>query len=101
MRLTHVTTSSLVLFLSIAACTEGRWVHPIKTEPQALEDWNTCKTEVLAGTEYEKNAMAGGINLTGCMRSKGYRYVDEQQANPPNNELHTPQQNGLDRENRE
>jgi hypothetical protein len=32
---------------------------------------------VPAGVEHQKDTMAGGINLSGCMRSKGYRYVEE------------------------
>jgi hypothetical protein len=39
---------------------------------------------VLSGQEHRKDTMAGGINLSGCMQSKGYTYV-EGQAPPPSN----------------
>ena len=73
----------VILVLAISACSEGRWMHPVKTETQALQDWDVCKTEVLAGTEFQKDTLAGGINLSGCMHSKGYRYVEDQPPKPP------------------
>lgn len=51
-------------------CAEGRWLHATKSEANALADWERCKAEVLAGVEHRKETMAGGINLSGCMRSK-------------------------------
>jgi hypothetical protein len=59
------------------ACAEGRWVHPAKSGAEAHADWDHCKAEVPAGVEHQKDTMAGGINLSGCMQSKGYRYVEE------------------------
>ncbi len=67
----------VILILLLSACAEGRWVHPAKTDTQARQDWDICKTEVLSGAEHQKDTMAGGINLSGCMRSKGYRYVED------------------------
>jgi hypothetical protein len=67
--------SAMVLLLS--ACAEGRWVHPTNTDAQSQQDWDECKTEVLSGQEHRKDTMAGGINLSGCMQSKGYRYVED------------------------
>ncbi|MDR4495823.1 MAG: hypothetical protein AB7P17_09565 [Nitrospirales bacterium] len=67
----------VLLVLGLSSCSEGRWVHPTHNESQALQDWNTCKAEVLAGTEFHKETLAGGINLSGCMHSKGYRYVED------------------------
>jgi hypothetical protein len=52
-------------------------VHPAKSGAEAHADWDHCKAEVPAGVEHQKDTMAGGINLSGCMRSKGYRYVEE------------------------
>lgn len=72
--------ASLVGF---SACAEGRWVHPTHTEEQAKQDWEICKREVLSGQEHAKDTMAGGINLSGCMKSKGYTYVDIQPQQPP------------------
>jgi hypothetical protein len=37
---------------------------------------------VLSGQEHAKATMAGGINLSGCMKSKGYAYVDAQPQQP-------------------
>lgn len=65
----------LVLGLVLTACSEGRWVHPARTEANVQADWDQCKAEVLAGVEHQKDTMAGGINLSGCMQSKGYEYV--------------------------
>jgi hypothetical protein len=59
------------------ACAEGRWVHATKSEAEAQQDWEICKTEVLSGAEHRKETMAGGINLSGCMQSKGYTYTEE------------------------
>lgn len=73
----------LLLLLTLSACSEGRWVHPTNTEPQARRDWDLCKTEVLAGVEHQKDTMAGGINLSGCMHSKGYRYVEDVTSHGP------------------
>lgn len=77
MRVGKIATGSLVLFLALVACSEGRWVHPTKTEAQAQQDWEICKSEVLSGVEHEKETLAGGVNFTGCMRSKGYTYVED------------------------
>ncbi|MEO5955216.1 MAG: hypothetical protein ABIR36_05950 [Nitrospiraceae bacterium] len=68
----------------LSACAEGRWVHSAKTEAQAQQDWEICKREVLSGQEHQKDAMAGGINLSGCMQSKGYRYVEHPPAQSSN-----------------
>ncbi|SLM50122.1 conserved protein of unknown function [Nitrospira japonica] len=64
--------------LLLVSCAEGRWAHPTKDEVQAQRDWEVCKAEVLAGTEHQKDTMAGSINLSGCMQSKGYRYVEDE-----------------------
>ncbi len=66
----------------LTACAEGQWVHRTHTEEQAKQDWEICKTEVLSGQEHAKDTMAGGINLSGCMKSKGYTYVDAQPQQP-------------------
>ena len=80
MRLGEIATAGLVgcllLSLALVACSEGRWVHPAKTETQAQQDWDICKSEVLSGVEHQKETLAGGVNFTGCMRSKGYTYVE-------------------------
>jgi len=65
--------------LLVVGCAEGRWKHPNKTETQAQQDWEVCKSEVLSGAEHQKDTMAGGINLSGCMQSKGYSYVQDEQ----------------------
>ena len=69
---------SMLMMLMLSACSEGRWMHPAKTEAQAQQDWDLCKTEVLSGQEHRKDTMAGTINLSGCMQSKGYTYVEGQ-----------------------
>lgn len=66
--------------LALTACAEGQWVHPTRTSMETQEDWETCKAEVLSGKEHGKSSLAGGINLSGCMQSKGYRYIE---APPP------------------
>jgi len=66
-----------VLLLALSACAEGRWVHPAQGEAQTAQDWERCKAEVLSGQEHQKDTMAGGINLSGCMKSKGYRYTED------------------------
>ena len=71
--------------VGLSACTEGRWTHATKTEAQTQQDWEICKAEVLAGYEHQKDTMAGGINLSGCMQSKGYSYSE----NEPAHELNT------------
>jgi hypothetical protein len=76
MREETIAIGGLILSLTLAACSEGRWVHPIKTEAQAQQDWDSCKMEVLSGVEHQKETLAGGVNFTGCMRSKGYAYVE-------------------------
>ncbi len=73
----------LVLVLVLSGCAEGRWVHPTKTEAQTREDWEVCKAEVLSGQEHRKDTMAGGINLSGCMQSKGYTYADAEPLRDP------------------
>jgi hypothetical protein len=73
----------LSALLGLSACAEGRWVHPTHTEDQAKQDWEICKAEVLSGQEHAKDTMAGGINLSGCMKSKGYTYVEAQPQQPP------------------
>lgn len=65
-----------LLIALLSACTDGRWIQADRTDAQSEEDWNRCKEEVLAGEEHRKDTLAGGINLSGCMHSKGYRYVD-------------------------
>ena len=72
-----------VTLVMLAACAERRWVHPTHTEEQAKQDWEICKAEVLSGQEHAKDTMAGGINLSGCMKSKGYTNVDVQPQQPP------------------
>lgn len=73
----------LMLGLALTACAEGQWVHPTRTSvEETQEDWDTCKAEVLSGKEHGKSTLAGGINLSGCMQSKGYSYIE---APPPQN----------------
>lgn len=79
-----------VLILMLSACSEGRWMHQTKTEAQAQQDWDLCKAEVLSGQEHRKDTMAGGINLSGCMQSKGYTYVEGQAAPPSSADGSTP-----------
>ena len=74
MSLIWIGTGLLIALLS--ACAEGRWVHAEKSDGRMQEDWEQCKAEVLAGEEHRKDTLAGGINLSGCMHSKGYRYID-------------------------
>jgi hypothetical protein len=87
MRLGEIATAGLVwclvLSLALVACSEGRWVHSTKTEDQAQQDWDICKSEVLSGVEHQKEMLAGGVNVTGCMRSKGYTYVEDQTPRDP------------------
>ena len=52
---------SFLLMGLLSACTEGRWVHPAKTEAQAQQDWDICKAEVLSGAEHQKDTMAGAL----------------------------------------
>lgn len=75
--------AGLVLLLTLVACNEGRWVHPTNTEEQAAQDWEFCKAEVLSGVEHQKETLAGGVNFTGCMRSKGYTYVEVEAPRGP------------------
>jgi len=74
----------LLITLLLVACAEGRWEQTGKSAAQSQEDWETCKSEVLSGQEHAKDTMAGGINLSGCMQSKGYRYADQQPSQHPN-----------------
>lgn len=78
-RVLSIGFSAMVLLIS--ACAEGRWMHSTNTAVQTQQDWEMCKTEVLSGQEHRKDAMAGGINLSGCMQSKGYSYVED--PSPP------------------
>jgi hypothetical protein len=80
----------LLITLLLTACAEGRWVHSVKTEAQSREDWEICKREVLSGQEHAKDTMAGGINLSGCMQSKGYRYIEQQPSQQPNADIPAP-----------
>lgn len=73
-----MTVVVLVFVLLLTACAEGRWEQAGKSEAQSREDWEICKKEVLSGQEHAKDTMAGGINLSGCMQSKGYHYVEQQ-----------------------
>lgn len=65
-----------LLIALLSGCAEGRWVHADRSDIHMQEDWEQCKAEVLSGAEHVKETFAGGINLSGCMQSKGYRYVD-------------------------
>jgi hypothetical protein len=76
--------------LLLSGCAEGRWAHPTNTNPQTQQDWEICKAEVLSGQEHRKDTMAGGINLSGCMQSKGYSYVEEQPRQAPGSESPAP-----------
>ncbi|MBA5868510.1 MAG: hypothetical protein GDA68_00670 [Nitrospira sp. CR2.1] len=71
-----------LLLALLAGCAEGRWVQAGKTEAHTQEDWEECKAEVLSGQEHQKDTMAGGINLSGCMQAKGYRYVEGPAGQP-------------------
>lgn len=72
-----------LLLLLLSACAEGQWVQADRTGAQMQDDWEQCKAEVLAGEEHRKDTLAGGINLSGCMQSKGYHY-GESPASAPN-----------------
>ena len=72
-----------LLFALLSACAEGRWVQVGRSDAKMLDDWTVCKEEVLTGEEHRKDTLAGGINLSGCMHSKGYRYVEEEAGHPP------------------
>ena len=67
----------LLSLLLLSGCVEGRWVHPEHTADQTGQDWEDCKAEVLSGQEHNKETLAGGINLSGCMHGKGYSYVED------------------------
>jgi hypothetical protein len=82
--------AGLVLLLTLVACNEGRWVHPTNTEEQAAQDWEICKAEVLSGVEHQKETLAGGVNFTGCMRSKGYTYVEDEAPRDPGANVAVP-----------
>jgi len=71
----HYLAPILLLFLS--GCVEGRWVHPENTAEHTAQDWELCKAEVFSGQEHNKETLAGGINLSGCMHGKGYAYVED------------------------
>lgn len=48
-------------------------------------DWEICKPEALAGQEHHQGTMPGiGINLSGCMQSKGHSYVEDSGPRHPN-----------------
>jgi len=79
----------LVVMVLLAGCAEGRWLHYDRTEAQAQHDWEICKAEVLSGAEHQKETMAGSINLSGCMQSKGYRYFEGQLVRHSNAETPT------------
>ncbi|SPP65581.1 hypothetical protein [Nitrospira lenta] len=81
----------LLIPLVLAACAEGRWVHATKTDAQSREDWEVCKSEVLLGQEHAKVSPAGGINLSGCMQSKGYRYAEQPPSQNPHADTRAPQ----------
>ncbi|HAP39996.1 MAG TPA: hypothetical protein DCQ94_09580 [Nitrospira sp.] len=72
-----------LLLVLLAGCAEGRWVQAGKTDAHTQDDWEQCKAEVLSGQEHQKDTMAGGINLSGCMQAKGYMYVEGGPAPPP------------------
>ncbi len=76
-----------LLLALLAACAEGRWVQADRTDAQIQEDWNHCKEEVLAGDEHRKETLAGGINLSSCMHSKGYRYVEAPPRKPSGSQM--------------
>ncbi|BCA56627.1 hypothetical protein W02_37670 [Nitrospira sp. KM1] len=80
----------LLIPLFLVSCAEGRWAHPTKTEAQAQQDWEVCKSEVLSGAEHQKDTMAGSINLSGCMQSKGYRYVEDEHPKYPSADSPVP-----------
>ncbi len=67
----------VVILLLLSGCAEGRWIHPENTAEQTAQDWELCKAEVLSGQEHNKETLAGGINLSGCMHGKGYRYAED------------------------
>ena len=73
----------VVMLLLLSGCAEGRWIRPENTAEQTAQDWEHCKAEVLAGAEHVKETLAGGINLSGCMQSKGYTYVEDRQVPAP------------------
>lgn len=72
-----------LLLLLLSACAEGQWVQADRTGAQMQDDWEQCKAEVLAGEEHRKDTLAGGINLSGCMQSKGYHYDDSSSSAAP------------------
>lgn len=78
------TVAFMSALLGLSACAEGRWVHPANTEAHTQQDWDICKAEILSGQEHQKDMMAGSINLSGCMQSKGYTYVEDQPPRAPN-----------------
>jgi hypothetical protein len=78
------------IMLLLSGCAEGRWAHPTNTDQQTQQDWEICKAEVLSGQEHRKDTMAGGVNLSGCMQSKGYSYVEEQPRRAPGSESPAP-----------
>lgn len=84
------TAAGLVWLLTLAGCSEGRWAHPTNTEEQAAQDWEVCKAEVLSGVEHQKETLAGGVNLSGCMKSKGYTYVEGEAPRDPGAKVTAP-----------
>lgn len=86
-----MTATVLLIALLVTACAEGRWGQAGKSEAQSREDWETCKREVLSGHEHAKETMAGGINLSGCMQSKGYRYIEQEPSQQSNTDIPAPQ----------
>ena len=76
-----------ILLALLSACAEGRWMQEGKTEAHTQEDWEQCKAEVLSGQEHHKDTMAGGVNLSGCMHSKGYRYLEDLRQKPTESQM--------------
>lgn len=77
----------VVILLLLSGCAEGRWIHPENTAEQTAQDWELCKAEVLSGQEHNKDTMAGGVNLSGCMHSKGYRFVEDLPPKPTGSQM--------------
>jgi hypothetical protein len=76
-----------ILLALLSACAEGRWMQEGKTEAHTQEDWEQCKAEVLSGQEHHKDTMAGGVNLSGCMQSKGYGYIEDLPPKPTGSQM--------------
>lgn len=72
-------TLSLLLLLSLTACSTSEWVHPNKQKDQFTLDYNKCQADAMRDPKLQQGIQLLTIQATErCVQKLGWRLVEKE-----------------------